>query len=166
VRLWPWSVLEDARALREEALHIRTQGSADLDKAANLRRESMADVAAAEGLLESTGYRVRPAEGESWPEYRSRLAKILSEGRQASVTLAILDRLDSKTRDAFTRWLTALPAEAETLRLRASALADFRSELVSALYAASPEQKRAETLRRAQEHNRIYLDNRQAQDRA
>ena len=90
-------------------------------------------------------------------------SKILWESRQSAIVMAILDRLDSKTREGYTLWLTEMDAgKAETIRQRASAVADFRSELVAGLYAKSPAERRQETLRRGQDHARIYLDNQQS----
>ena len=165
MRIWPWTALAQAKKERERAEILKTQAESAMAKAGNLWQETREDLVTIDGQLAAADYRLKRAEGESWAEYMHRRGKILSDGRQAPLTLVILDRLDGKTRDAFRDWLAAAdPAVAERLRQRASALADFRSELVAALYATSPAEKRAEAHRRGQEHQRIYLDNRQAQE--
>lgn len=163
-RIWPWSALADAKAEARGAQIAKVQGQEALIKAGNLWAEAHQTLESVDGSLAAADYRIRRVDGESWPDYRRRLQQTLHQGRAQPAVLAILDRLDSKTREAFTLWLTeADPAKAEIGRQRASALADFRSELVMALYAEDASQRRQEVLRRGQEHARIYLDNRQAQ---
>lgn len=159
MKFWPWTVLDRAAAARAEAEALRDAAKGHATKAGALWDEANQSLHALDGMLAAADYRIPHDRGESWDDYKAKLERILHEGRQAPVTLAILDRLDSKTREGYRLWLIEeAPGKAEVLRHRCAALADFRAELVAACYSLDAKARRAEMLRQGQEHRRIYLD--------